>query len=257
MWIDFDNGRRTSHDRFESLARARKLPPDLPLFYFSMPTPGLNASDTVSLANLTRRLLHYKIGAFFIDNLKTISGGVDENTAAMGDVLANLRRVVEDTGAANVTIHHPRKGNGMGGGRAGDNLRGHSSIEGTLDLSLVIEREPFSDDVNILPTKVRGDAVQPFGATFTYVKDEHGKTIEAKFYGRKIDDNKSDAAIEQAIKVVLTGCTLNQAKLLIATKEIMSAASKNRTLAVIKRMEFAGKLQTIQGERGAILYAIP
>ncbi|MFM8321281.1 MAG: AAA family ATPase, partial [Chloroflexota bacterium] len=44
MWLDFDNGRRRTHDRIAALARARDLPVDAPITYYSMPSPWLVAN---------------------------------------------------------------------------------------------------------------------------------------------------------------------------------------------------------------------
>ena len=66
-----------------------------------------------------------------------------------------------------VVIHHPRKG-GANGGRAGDALRGHSSIEAAVDLALHVMREPNTSEVSVRSTKTRGVDVQPVLARFNY-----------------------------------------------------------------------------------------
>lgn len=254
IWIDFDNGSDLTHARFEALGKARKLPPDIPLFYYSMPSPYLDAGSDESCDQLIERILHHQAGSVFIDNLRTISGGADENSAFMSNIMQGLRRVVETTRAGITLIHHQRKTNGDRSGRAGDAIRGHSSIEAALDLALIIDREEYSDDITIRPTKTRRKPVLPFGATFTHEDDQTGETIEAQFYGRKVEDTFSDGAIERAIKAALFNAKLNQTELLRATKEITPEASKDRTLAIIRRMEAAGKLQSTKGDRNATLY---
>ena len=183
IWIDFDNGRRRTDDRFAALGRARSLPEDTPLYYYSMPTPGLDAGKDELIGQLSQRMTAHAAGVVVIDNLKTITGGVDENSAAMGDIMYRLRRLAEDTGAAVIVIYHQRKGNGGVVSRAGDALRGHSSIEAALDLALIVEREPYSDNITIRATKSRGETVLPFGATFTHDENQAGELSTAMFYG--------------------------------------------------------------------------
>lgn len=55
-------------------------------------------------------------------------------------VLGHFRQLVEETGAAVVLIHHQREGH-HSGGRAGDALRGYSSIEAALDLVTRLRRK--------------------------------------------------------------------------------------------------------------------
>jgi predicted ATP-dependent serine protease len=256
VWIDYDNGRRRTDDRFAALGRARNLPESIPLFYYTMPTPPLNASDDVSIAQLTQRVINHGAGVVIIDNLRTVSGGADENSADMGDVMYRLRRLAEDSGAAVVVIHHQRKGNGITGVRSGDTLRGHSSIEASLDLALCVEREPYSESITFRATKSRGGTVYPFGATFTYDTDDNGELHSALFYGRVVEDTNSNTAIENAIRMSLVNTSLNQSALVKAVKEIVQDPGKNRVLDTIKRMERGGILVARKGERGALVYAL-
>ena len=54
-----------------------------------------------------------------IDNLGTVSGGRDENSSEMVDVMANLRWAAQESGATIWIIHHARKGTGTTNGREG------------------------------------------------------------------------------------------------------------------------------------------
>jgi len=99
----------------------------------------------------------------------------------MVDVMANLRWVADYTGAVLIVIHHARKGNPAGpGGREGDRLRGHSSIEASLDLALIAERS--DDDLTIRSTKTRDNPVKPFVARWTYAQDDAGALRTARFW---------------------------------------------------------------------------
>lgn len=247
MWIDFDNGRRRTHDRIAALGRARNLPPDIPLTYYSMPTPWLNAFEPKSIGALSLRIARLGVKFVVIDNLGVVSGDADENSGDMGQVMSLFRQVAEDTGAAICPIHHQRKGNGMTG-RAGDTLRGHSSIEASLDLALMIEREELADTVTIRATKVRGADVLPFSAVFTYEDDPAGELQTAKFFGIAAEDDQSGPAIEREIMAALYGTNLNKTDLRNAVKEQLPKVGVNRIRDMIDRLAASGKIKTAPGK---------
>ena len=83
VWLDFENGKRRTHDRFAALGKARKLPSDIPLFYYSMPSPWFDAGNKTHIEDLARIIHRHKAKLVVIDNLGVISGGVDENTNAI------------------------------------------------------------------------------------------------------------------------------------------------------------------------------
>ncbi|MBU1751057.1 MAG: AAA family ATPase [Chloroflexi bacterium] len=258
LWLDFDNGLRTMHERIEATARARDLPPDTPLYYVSMPNPWLDAAAWDSVAELCQRTAALGARVIIIDNLRDVSGGVEENASEMGDVMSNLRRLSEETGAAVVVIHHQRKSNGAAG-RSGDTLRGHSSIEAALDLALLIEREEHADTIQIQATKVRGADVLPFGARFTY--DWKGDTTDlekVRFYGLEIEDLASDAAIRRAIlEEVEAQPEINKGELTKAVLDSLPDTPRARVWAQIDHLTADGKLRVKQGARNAKLYSVP
>ena len=60
MWIDFDNGARRTHERFDALGHAYKLPADVPIVYYSMPSAGLDAGDTAAMVTLADRIKEHR-----------------------------------------------------------------------------------------------------------------------------------------------------------------------------------------------------
>lgn len=180
LWLDMDNGEDRLRERFGALCRSRGL--DLaPLHAVSLPRPVYDASDSEEANLLAAQIRELGAVTCFIDNLGTVSGGRDENSAQMVDVMANLRWVAQDTGATIWVIHHARKGGAaQNGGREGDRLRGHSSIEASLDLALLVER--MEDDVTIRSTKTRDDPVHPFTARWTFDKTPDGALDTARFW---------------------------------------------------------------------------
>lgn len=204
FYLDFDNGERQMHEKVEALARSRNLPADTPFYYTSMPLPWLDARTEATMDLLADYVL--RLGARFvvIDNLGTVSGGIEENSSGMIQVIAAFRQLAERTGAAVVLIHHQRKTSGIKA-RAGESLRGHSSIEAALDLALLVDRKERATDVEISSTKTRGVDVWPFGAMFTYEHRPGTVDLEtARFYGCPAGDEDSDAAIRATILALAT-----------------------------------------------------
>lgn len=179
LWCDFDNGQRRTHERFQAISKAHGVARDVPLYYVSMPDPFLDAGDTAAIGALAQRIVDREISVVIIDNLGVISGEAEENTADMVRPMRGLRWLSDTTRAAVCVLHHQRKTNGFTS-RAGESLRGHSSIEAAIDSAILVAR----DDLNVTmeSTKDRGMRVQPFGAEFSYANDNYHELIEARFW---------------------------------------------------------------------------
>lgn len=256
MWLDFDNGRRRTHDRFSALGKARNMDPNIPLFYYTMPTPWLQSTDIGSIGGLALRARDKGAKLICIDNLGCVTGDAEENSGDMAKVMSNFRQLAEDTQAAIVLIHHQRKSNGMSG-RAGDSLRGHSSIEAALDLALLVEREPYADTIKISATKVRGDDVLPFRAQFTYEHDDRGELETAEFFGLGTEDTNSTQAIEKTIKEILSSDgAMNQSELKKAIKDELPEVGMNRIHDCIKHMASDGRIHESNGDRNKKVYSV-
>jgi hypothetical protein len=107
-------------------------------------------------------------------------------------IMANLRSLTEDTGAAVTLIHHQRKAT-TGSARAGDTLRGHSGIEGAIDLALLVTRESAdSNTIMVQSTKTRDVDVSSFAAEFRYDhKTGTSELFTAAFVKTEIKDDSS------------------------------------------------------------------
>ena len=176
LWIDFDNGRRRTHERIAAVSRHLELTPDVPLYYVSMPNPPLDAGDRESIDALGALITSKGIRFMVIDNLTLISPNNDENSDGMAKVMGNMRMLSENAGCAIVIIHHQRKTKEGRGGTVGETLRGHSSIAASVDLALLIKRMENSDNIEAHSTKTRDVDVYPFGAEYRY--DHKDQTIE-------------------------------------------------------------------------------
>jgi hypothetical protein len=258
LWCDFDNGKRRTDERFDALGRVRKLPETTPLYYVSMPTPWLDASETLAIEELKLRVLRMNIRLVVVDNLGTITGKAEENTGDMVQVMANLRHLAESTGAAVIIVHHQRKGNGTIG-RAGETVRGHSSIEAALDLALLVEREEHSEDIKVKSTKTRDVDVFPFGARFHFTHKQGTKELEtAEFRGVYVEDQTSDAAVKSGVIDALNvKRPQSQMELLKNVKASLSEVGVNRIRIIADGMVRLGTLRTMKGPHNALLYDLP
>lgn len=260
LWIDMDNGADEMAERIEALARARDLPEDTPFYYVSMPTPWLDASqeDTDSFLELRAQALETGAKLIIIDNLGVAAGSIEENSAGMAKVLSAFRRLAEDSDAAVVLIHHQRKQSGVKA-RAGDTLRGHSSIEASLNLALLVEREEHANSITVKATKTRGADVWPFGAIFTFEhKGDTDEMARARFYGVEIEDNSSDRALVRVLlETVKELQPVNKTKLVATAKKTLPDVGVNRLQAMVDWLASDGKLAVHPGKRTEKLYTLP
>jgi len=253
MWLDFDQGARLTHERFAALCRGRKIPADIPLYYYSMPHPWLDASQPGSIEAMVLRAKEWGVQNIYIDNLGVVSGGADENSAEMIQVMSALRRLSEGAGAAVNTIHHARKSNGFNG-RAGEAMRGHSSIEAMIDMSFEVVREAYSDLVTVKPAKMRRREVLPFSAIWTYEDNENDELVSAGFFGAEAEDDQSNLAIDREIHLALLGTVLNKTDLTAAVKKALEEVGVNRIRGRIERLAASGKLICSPGSKTEQFY---
>lgn len=255
MWVDFDNGVRRTHERFGALGRARNLSPDIALTYYSMPNPHLNGRERASIGELIRRMNDAGVKLVVIDNLGYVSGNSEENSSEMVQVMAHFRELSEETQSAVILIHHQRKSNGYSS-RLGESLRGHSSIEGALDLALLIERQEGTDSIKIRSTKDRGEKVSPLGAQFIYENDTAGRLYTAKFVGVNIVTEKArrDDPVIQRIDTVIrdelsNAEELNKTSLIYKVKEKLKDVGDNKIRRRIDELAEEGSIGQKDGLR--------
>jgi hypothetical protein len=269
LWIDFDNGKDLTEERLAALAKARDLGPDIPLQYVSMPTPWLDSSNEIQMQELENTIVRVGAKLVIIDNLNYVSGKVEENSAEMGTVMANWRRLAEKLGIAIIIIHHQTKGN-KNDARPGNSLRGHSSIEAALDLALQVERSGQSDIIDINPTKVRGADFPAFSARFTYTQAPGTIDLEkARFFGHETHDFNTGRSIETVILTVLRDhleryAPPNKQALAVKVRDaiknqtgLRAPAGLNKIRDTIEVMASEDKLSVSKGKHGAKLYDLP
>jgi len=260
LWLDVDNGARRTADRFEALARAHGVHPSAPLHYVSMPTPPFVAGDAESVRNMAARILANGYKLVIIDNLSAIKGNADENSDGMALVMAALRQLTEATGAAIVVIHHQRKGqaraNDGQGTRDGESLRGHSSIEASIDLALLVMRENGTPNVMVKSTKDRDAGVMPFAAAFTFEHDDTGRLHSARMAGLEATDRAEAKAAEQTnrLKDQIRQLLVDEGQLSGNAIETGVTGGRAAVRQVLVAMHLAGEVSVTEGARRAKLY---
>jgi len=266
LYLDFDNGMRRALDRLEAMARHRQLGDTAPLYVVAMPSPWLDLTKSNPRDNHREQLAgyvqQYDAQLVVLDNLGVISGDADENAADMAGVMAALRWVAETTGAALVVIHHQRKGAVGGKQRNGDSLRGHSSIEASLDLALRVERD--ADDSNLLSveaTKARGVSVDPFGARFSFNHKPTTHDLEtACFFGETPSNLSPDQQARNAISDVLSAQGALNQKTLVAEVQAHLGSTKIGRDRILRNLAILVSRGLVAEQQGALknakMYAV-
>jgi len=205
LWLDLDNGRKLTAKRFSALLSAHNSLPDN-IIAVSMPSPWPFMDRDEPAQLLFDTISQNEIDLVIIDNLGHITGEVDENSSDMAKVMSRLRRIVDASGSSIIVIHHARKSIN---GRLGDNLRGSSSVEASLDSAFFIE--PDEDDKSsstIRPTKIRdGLWPKPLTVSGVFINDDSDPAstllISASFHQSASPSfSRSDAIILALLKAV-------------------------------------------------------
>lgn len=271
LWLDFDNGRKRTHHRMRALGWGHESPETTPLKYLSLPDPWLDARDTTFTHRLEKYIRDGGYRLVIIDNLGLVNGGADENSGEMALVMSNLRHISELADCAVIVIHHQRKGsNGASdpGQRKGDTLRGHSTIEASLDMALLIERKGREDYVIVTPTKVRDfQKFDNFGAHWTYEHfiDNEDMLRTGRFWSKAVatGDEAINLAIMQVIRNELKGRGLmsgpdivNLVRDRMAAKPGGKAPGINKVRGLLREMAESGHLLS-QGKTKSLQYCLP
>lgn len=255
LCIDVDMGIDATELRLVALARGHNVQKSAPLAAVSYPDkPGFVASNPEAVRLVIDQIQATGAKLVIVDNLISVSGGVDENSSAMGPVMDGLSRIAKVGRCAVVVIHHKNKTTKYKRARGGDNMRGHSSIEGALELALDVVRE--CDTVTLWPTKTRHRPVQPFCALWTYEQDESGELAKGRFFGLGKPEAAELSKQEQAELCIMMDIQngMNQSQLVGLVKQ-EAGIGRHTALSAIRRLVDSGKLIARVGQsRGAIEY---
>ena len=255
LWVDMDNGFEVTAERIAALAKNYKAPTITPFYFMSYPTPQIQAVSLKSMAGLQAHIMTLPIlpGVIVIDTLLRAAHVKDENASEMDTALNNLHKLAEDLKCAMILISHSKKENN---GRAGNGLRGHSSIEGGVDYVFQVKRDDHSDIIEIENQKARRKPVDPFSARWTFMNDIDGEILEeARFYyGGKISTmSKQQAAIlmgcQKIVDVLVKNGTMNNSELFKAV-----GGNRNNFSDALKKTIADGHVQIKTGAYNSTIY---
>jgi hypothetical protein len=196
VWLNVDTPTETLDERFAAIARAYRVEMDIPLRYYSFPSPGLIATNSAAMSALRTRLTNFQARLLIVDCLQQVRGDIEENSSEMGLVILPFRELAEHCGCSVILIHHINKAGGF---------RGSTSIENLVDLLLCVERDGHSPDISIIPGKVRHEDIRPFSASFIYQhKPDTTELLSAQFAGLKPTRLDESIEVKEAIIEILT-----------------------------------------------------
>lgn len=263
-WLDLDNGADETRQRFSAFLRshgitseadAKKKSVIAPVIW-SLPLPRPNGADTALMLELSEWLRKEKISVLVIDNLGRIAAGIDEKDGAIDQVMAHLRYIAESTGVAVIVIHHAVK-NASDRARKGDALRGHSSIEASVDLAMMVTREAGSNVARVECVKSRRMEPKPFFAAFEYahVPGTDDELQTAKFSLQKIQ-TADEKILDSAFCFLDEHGEANQTQLLEAIEADLEDEKnlRSKLKQVLKTAQKQGLLACHAGERKAIIW---
>lgn len=152
------------------------------LFVYSDAYMNQNGYPKANLLNKEWRdlmkniLLDYYIKVFAIDNIASLSGGIDENSKKDWDPINQWLIDLRFAGITPILLHHTNKDG---------NQRGTSAREDNIDLSIILKKPPNSGPengadfiVSFSKTRVPYEYLKDMQDTrFTLGKDQNGQTM--------------------------------------------------------------------------------
>lgn len=205
-----------------------------------------------------------RLGTFdllVLDPLRDVHSGEEDKSDSMRDVMRRLRVLTELLGSVLVTHHTPKATKDTAKRRPGQNLRGSSSIHGSVDSGLYLE-EIKSDGTNEFANRVRSQvkgarSAGEFQVDLKLIDDDQGEALQATW---KVTGASAVAASKPAItradeeheadELVLAFVTslakrgeLFSRTQLRSHKERPAAVSSKKVVAILDRLITRGRLK--------------
>lgn len=191
-WVNVDNSTRTVLDRVAAFARGLDLPASTPFHILSFPSPPLDLTSPASVALLRRFIAKHGIALCIIDPLQSVRGAADENDSTqMAPAIANLRRLVEESGTTILLVHHcNRQGT----------YRGTSSLRDLVDYSIAVERS--NDTATWRPDKSRFAEIPTVAMRFCFEHVPDTRELWRAWFSFVEPDAGDDALAEWIVEFV-------------------------------------------------------
>lgn len=224
LWIDFDNGQRTTRIRSAAALKGIRAPADAPFYQMSETLPWLALDDDHHIAALALAITNLKIDIVFIDALGLVTGDIDENSPDMSKVMRNIKRLRDLTRAAVHLIHHPNK---MSREESPHlfNAAGNAKITNFCEFAVEMRKGGEADQLICTVVKKRNYvAADKFASTKSIVHmsdswDLDSFTYEAEAI-KSIDDLKSEMFRDAIRELLADGAEMTKTRLVKAAKKI-------------------------------------
>jgi len=123
--------------------------------------------------------------------------------------------------------------------------------------ALLVDREPYSNQITVKSTKSRSREIAPFTAYFAFETNSAGDLVTAQFYSIEPEDNASNYAIEREIKAALEGNPMTITALWQAVKTALPEVGRPRILDQIRKLEDENRIHMTPGAKNAKVYSLP
>lgn len=255
LWIDADNGIEIVEERVGAALRGHSKneahAERAPVHYTSFLNPAFLANEDAPIVALIERVIRWKIKLLVIDNLGMVSGGADENSSQMVQIMNRLRFIAEKTKCAVIVIHHLAKG---GDDEKRKTPRGHSSIEASLDLALCIIRD--DDTFKAIPTKQRSSRMDEISGLLDYeTRRDSEELYRYHFEGIEPETDPLSAKAEKCARELLQ--KVKQANQVTLIEHLRKCGiGRNRAASEVQRMTRKNIIVLKAGARTEKLYKL-
>jgi len=249
--LDEENGEAELRRRLSMLAKSRGLLGDPPVF--ALCHQGWRVDEQPSLTVLRRVVEECGAVLVVLDSLVRFHGQDENSNSGMAKVTAGLRALTEDTGAAILALHHPRK-LGMVSNAPIERARGAKEMVAGLD-SYLFARKSREGVIAAEVAKLRhGRPPAPF--TLRLEEGEDGGMHVA--YGG--DASATEDKLTQAQQAILRA--VEEAGGVLDRPSILEACKRERVgertgAEALARLERDEQLRKVRKEGRRQLYGLP
>jgi RecA-family ATPase len=251
LWIDFDNGRRTTRIRSAAALKGVRAPNDAPFFQMSETLPWLALDDESHITALAEAIVHLEIDITFIDALGLVTGDIDENSPDMSAVMRNIKKLRDLTKSAVHLIHHPNKVSRDQSPHL-FNAAGNAKITNFCEFAVEMRKGGEADQIVCTVVKKRNYvSADKFAAAKSIVHmpdswDLDSFTFEADKI-KSIDDLKAETFRDAVRELLADGAEMTKTKLVkTAKKEADKTLAHYR--AVISQPDATDELDLMEDE---------
>lgn len=251
LWIDFDNGRRTTRIRSAAALKGVRAPNDAPFFQMSETLPWLALDDESHITALAEAIVHLEIDITFIDALGLVTGDIDENSPDMSAVMRNIKKLRDLTKSAMHLIHHPNK---ISRDQSPHlfNAAGNAKITNFCEFAVEMRKGGEDDQIVCTVVKKRNYvSADKFAATKSIVHmpdawDLDSFTFEAEKI-KSIDDLKAETFRDAVRELLADGAEMTKTKLVKAAKKLADKTLSHYR-AVISQPDATDELDVMEDE---------